>query len=107
MVSFIFQAQHYSYEYSISIWEWILLLLVFVLLGIRVFNKNKKEKEHHIEDRQKETISNVISDDSVPSSKQSMIKRLKELQELKEAGVITDEEIEQEKRRLLNKTDGK
>ena len=79
-----------------------MLLLVFVLLGIRVINKKKIEREDHIEDKQKETISNDVSNNTVPSSRQSMIKRLKELQELKEAGVITDEEIKQEKRKIMN-----
>ena len=84
-------APNYPYNYSTPIWEWILILLLFVLAVIRVFNKKRKEKEKYIEDKQKDGKSS---------------KKLKDLQELKEAGVITDEEVEQEKRRILNKPTG-
>ena len=99
-------APNYPYNYSTPIWEWILILLLFVLAVIRVFNKKRKEKEKYIEDKQKDGKSSIASIDPVPTNQLSVIKRLKDLQELKEAGVITDEEVEQENRRILNKPTG-
>ena len=99
-------APNYPYNYSTPIWEWFWILLLFVLAAIRVFNKKKKEDEKYIEDKQKEEKSSIASIDPVPTNQQSIIKKLKDLQELKEAGVITDEEAEQEKRRILNKPTG-
>lgn len=83
-----------------------MILLLFVLAMIRVLNKKRKEKEKHIEDKQKEEKSSIASVDPGPSSQQSVIKKLKDLQELKEAGLITEEEVEQEKRKILNKPAG-
>lgn len=85
-----------------------LYLLLLALVGIWVYHsfdkkRKEKEKENSIEDKQKEKDSNIAFDDPVPTSQQSVIKKLKDLHKLKEAGIITDEEAELEKRKILNK----
>ena len=99
----ILQAQHQGSSWGS--WEWITLALVVFIVYLAaksVFKKDNRSvspKEISspppVQQRTNEPISDIA---------QVRIQKLKDLQKLKEAGVLSDEEVEQEKRKILNKT---
>ena len=107
MLTWIIQAQATPVRSDTSITEWFLILLLFVLAGVIIFSKDKKGKSNPIKPAQEEdTTEPEEIHDNVGNSQQRVIQRLKDLQALKEAGLLSEKEIEQEKRRIMNKTDG-
>lgn len=88
-----------------GIGEWIVLVIGLCLIFLaarRVFGKNETANpKQTTQQSQQPTQQKIAKDDLIDY--QDIINKLKDLQKLKEAGILSDEEIEQEKWKIIIK----
>lgn len=78
------------------IWLLLVILLIFLIVGISRGNKKKK-----LEIAEMQAKSNQPSPAEQPNA--SVADELMKIKSLKDCGILTDDEFEAEKRKLLNK----
>lgn len=85
--------------------EFIVLLIGLYLVYLAaksVFKNNEKDFKHSDRDDSEASIPTPQREvEETSNNTYAIINKLKELQKLKEAGVLTDEEIEREKQKIM------